>query len=345
MTINMRIAMSQPRRNRDEDSLNVDNQSGSRRIAALAVAQLTLLSILSILVATGCGPTFDPPSLIESTRVVGARVEVSGAADRATPAPGERATVTWLMTAPGAMPALGWAFALCAPGTPGELACERAPFALYRGTETPPRVALSIPAVGALGATRSLILFGRICVGSVPTFDATTGVAACDDGGQGTSASVVIGLQTDGAGADANHNPVADRGLTFDGQQWAAPGADADPCAAGPRVSAGSDDHVIGVSTVGGDREAFTALYGDPPVPTAFREGLQISHFATAGKLKNPYDFIEGDLADADPVASVKWNAPKVADVTGPMAVSFRFVVRDSRGGTDWTARALCVTP
>ena len=40
----------------------------------------------------------------------------------------------------------------------------------------------------------------------------------------------------------------------------------------------------------------------------------------------------------------MKWDTPKAADVTADTAVTFRFVVRDSRGGTDWTSRTLCVT-
>jgi hypothetical protein len=291
----------------------------------------------------GCGPTFDPPSLIESTRVVGARVEVAGDAGRATPAPGEAATVTWLMAAPGAMPSIGWAFALCAPGAPSALSCDGAPIAIYQGSENPPRVALTVPGAAQIGDGKSLILYGRICAGSVPELDASTGVPACTGGGEGTTVSVVIGVQSNGL--DANHNPVADRGVTFDGQPWPAPVAGDDACASGPRVSAGSDDHVIAVATAAGDRESYTTLYGDPAVPTAFREALQISHFATAGKLKSPYSFIEGDAGDDAPAAQVKWNAPKAADVSGATAVPFRFVVRDSRGGIDWTARELCVTP
>jgi len=43
-------------------------------------------ALLAAAVVAGCGPTFDPASLIEKTRVLGARVTVDGAPERAAPA-------------------------------------------------------------------------------------------------------------------------------------------------------------------------------------------------------------------------------------------------------------------
>ena len=41
---------------------------------------------------------------------------------------------------------------------------------------------------------------------------------------------------------------------------------------------------------------------------------------------------------------TVKWEPPKAATVgAGGQVVTFHFVVRDLRGGLDWTSRALCV--
>ena len=322
--------------------ITVSRAASSNRLHRDRTTSTAALLFLVAAVAAGCGPSFDPPSLIESTRVVGARVEVVGDANRASPAPGEAATVTWLLAAAGPMPAIGWAFALCAPGAPGALSCDGAPIAIYQGSENPPRIALSVPDAAAIGDAKSLILYGRICVGSAPDLDPSTGAPACADGGPGTTAAVAIAVQA--TGDDPNHNPVADRGITIDGQPWAALPAGVDACAFGPRFSAGTDDHVIAVATAAGDRESYTTLFGDPPVPTALREGLQISHFTTAGKLKSPYSFIEGDAGDDAPAAQVKWSAPRAADLSGATVVPFRFVVRDSRGGVDWTVRELCVT-
>lgn len=308
-----------------------------RNTTALRLALATLT-----LAAAACGPEFDPSSLVETTRVVGARVEVEGAPNRATPAAGESATVTWLVTAPEATPPLGWAFALCAPGAPGKLSCSEAPIQLFTGNATPPRVTFTVPSATDLEGAKSLLLYGRICDDSQPTFDPDNGMPACAGRAGGTTATVTIRVQT---GDDANQNPTADHGFTFDGQSWGAPAAGADACADGPLVSAGSKDHVIALTTMGIDRESYTVVQGDPPAPTALRESLQISHFTNAGKLKNPFSFVDGTNPDAAPIAEVKWTAPKTTEITAPTPVTFTFVVRDNRGGTDWTTRALCVTP
>ncbi|HET9992389.1 MAG TPA: hypothetical protein VFQ65_27845, partial [Kofleriaceae bacterium] len=114
--------------------------------------------------------------------------------------------------------------------------------------------------------------------------------------------------------------------------------ADADPCVTGPRVAAGSKDHVIGNLTDGSDREPYTAMVGDVATPS--RESLQISQFTTAGKLASQFSFVEATEPSAETSVDVTWEAPTVAT-----AVTFTFVTRDNRGGTDWTKRAACVEP
>jgi hypothetical protein len=297
-----------------------------------------LLGLLLI----GCGPEFDPASLIVTTRVVGARVEIEGAPERATPRPGETANVRWLITSPEVPPSLHWAFAVCASG-PLSLGCESAPLASFEGTDVVPRIAVVVPALDALGGARSLMVYGQICSGAdaTLTFDPQHGIPGCSNGG-GTTVSTNVPLQW---GDEANHNPTADRGFTIDGQPWLALAPGAAPCETGPRIPAGTEDHVIGNTTAGADREAYTALLGDPPVATAARESLQISQFTTAGKLKSQFSFVEAAEIVAATTVDVTWDAPKVADVSAAeQAVTFTFVTRDNRGGVDWTTRAVCVT-
>jgi hypothetical protein len=305
-------------------------------------ANKRLLALASWVLVAGCGPTFDPASLIEGTRVIGARIEVDGAPERASPKPGETADVSWLVTSPDVTPPLRWTFAVCMPGN-GSLTCGSAPLALFDGADTPPRIALAVPGPGALGTATSVTVYGQICAGadSVPLFDPQQGVPSCS-GGAGTTVSLSVPLQL---GDEPNHNPTADRAFTLDGQAWAAGAAGDDPCAVGPRLSGGSKDHVIGNLTDGGDREGYTALEGSPLVPTQARETLQISQFATAGKLKSQFSFVEGTDQQAATVVDVTWQTPEAAAIpTGGLAVTFTFVIRDNRGGTDWTTRALCVT-
>jgi hypothetical protein len=325
--------------------MNPNAMRDTRTTATVATGSGILLGLL----LAGCGPTFDPASLVNTTRVVGARVELDGAPDRAMPKPGETATVTWLVTTPGATPPLAWAFALCAPGTAGgksSLGCADAAIGLFQGTQDPPRISIAIPAADALGAARSLLLYGEICAGadSMPAFDPQSGVPRCTGDGASTSASVSIPIQL---GDDSNHNPKADRAFTFDGQAWAPLDAGDDPCVVGPRVSAGSKDHVIGNTTDGADREPYTAMLGDPPVATPVREGLQISQFTTAGELKSQFSFVEeASDSNVETTVDVKWSAPKAAAVPAAgLPVTFTFVVRDNRGGVDWTTRVACVGP
>lgn len=304
------------------------------------------LGMLGGLLIAGCGPTFDPASLIASTRVVGARIEVQGAPDRAAPIPGETADVTWLVTSPDATPPLGWTFAVCAPGAAkSSPACLQAPLVRFDGTTTPPRISIPVPSAALLGASTSLNIYGGICVGTdaVPHFDAQTGLASCADGGRGTTVSLEMPLQL---GADANHNPIADRAFTLDGATWPALATTDDPCVQGPRVSAGTKNHVIGNTTDGSDRELYTVVMGDPPVATPTRESLQISQFTTAGKLKSQFSFVEASDDNATTTVDVTWDAPEPAEVPAAgEAVTFTFFVRDERGGAAWATRAACVTP
>jgi hypothetical protein len=305
-------------------------------------ARLLLLGLAGGILIAGCGPTFDPASLIDKTRVLGARIEVEGAPERASPRPGETANVTWLITSPEVTPPLRWTFAVCMPGN-GSLTCDGAPLALFAGTDTPPRITFLAPGLDALGAAKAVVVYGQICAGadSVPIFDPQHGIPSCTSD-RGTTVSVSVPLQL---GDDANRNPIADRAFTFDGQAWPGSAAADDPCVAGPRVTPGSKDHVIGNTTDGSDREGYTALLGAPPVATPARESLEVSQFTTAGKLKSQFSFVEATNNDASTIVDVKWEAPEAAEVpTTGLPVTFTFVVRDNRGGTDWTTRAACVT-
>src|SRR3569623_2463004 len=134
-------------------------------------------------VAAGCGPTCDAASLVETTRVLGARVTAgTDAPSRATPSPGEAAAVTWLVTGPTAPAAQGWVFALCQPALSGALTCGSAPYAVYQGDEVQPAVAMTMPDAGTLGAATSVLLYGRICDGAAPTLHTQRRMTACAAG-------------------------------------------------------------------------------------------------------------------------------------------------------------------
>lgn len=323
------------------------NEKGKHLASESAMSSFLQRSVLAAVAAlvlgAGCGPTFDPASLVQTTRVLGARVTAGmDAPARATPLPGETASVAWLVTAPTPPGPQGWAFALCQPALPGDLTCGGAPYAVYQGSQPEPVVAVTMPDVGALNAATSVLLYGRICDGAAPTFAPQSGLPGCAGGAVGTTAAVTIGV---GTADTVNHNPSAARGLALDGEPWPVPDAAADPCVVGPRLAAGTKDHQVDLVTAGSDRESYTLEFGDPPVATPQREALQISPFATRGKFQNAFAFVDaGDATDA-PVAAMKWDAPDARDVAAATPVTFTFVVRDDRGGTDWTTRTACLTP
>jgi hypothetical protein len=314
--------------------------------AIRTLMRLSLLPLAGYVFIAGCGPDFDPASLIKDTRVVGARIEVEGAPERATPTPGETANVTWLVTSRDAAPPLAWTFVACLSETVEAnipLRCLEAPLARFDGTASPPRISIPIPSGSALGQARSLSLYGQICAGvdASPIFVPGNTLPSCTSG-RGTTVSLAFPLQLD---ADANHNPTADRAFTFDGETWPAGAIGDDPCVLGPRVAPGSKGHIIGNTTDSSDREAYMLLVGDPPVATTVRERLQISQFTTAGELKSQFSFVEASDDRATPSVEVTWEAPELAEIPADgMKVTFTFVTRDDRGGTDWTARTLCVT-
>jgi hypothetical protein len=127
-----------------------------------------------------------------------------------------------------------------------------------------------------------------------------------------------------------NHHPRAGA-LSFAGQPWE-PGA----C---PEVVAGAGDVEITVATDGGDREPYTTDEGE-----ARRESLRLSFFTTAGEMDGQYRVVEADDPADAPVSRMTWTPPSVEDTAdGGLEVRFTVVVRDLRGGIDWTTRTACV--
>ena len=270
------------------------------------------------LAASACSEPFDPASLIDSTRVLGARVEVTGDPGRSTPAPGESATVTWLVQAPGELPPLAWSFAVCPSASTSALSCGGEPLMVREGIGQP-HFDLTIPPAEALAGARRLLIAGQIA---------------------GTEATLNLPLAFE---TEANQNPLLrGRPVWFAGEPWA---ESMTGCESLPQVQAGTKGHVIRLETLDSDRERFTGVAGSPPMPVPTRESLQISQFATAGEMNSAYAFVESHDERSPADVQVKWDAPAPEHVpANGLQVRFTFVARDLRGGMDWTHRSLCVT-
>jgi hypothetical protein len=330
------------RRTTMEKQTTKSSKTPSTRFSSAIASGAVLLSLF----AGACAEEMDPASLVEKTRVLGARVEVEGAPERATPRPGETVNVAWLVTAPEETPPLGWAFLLC-PGASGgnDVGCVGEPLAIFRGKDSPAQMKITIPAREALGGAPELVLFGRICADSEPVLDAI-GRPRCTNDADGTTATVSITLELDDW---SNRNPsLGADAFSFAGQPW--PQTDqTDPaagCAQLPQVKPATKDHVIRLETDDADRESFVVMQGDPARPTSKRERLQISQFTTAGKLERAFSNVEADDTAVRSAIEVKWEAPAADKIpAGGLVVRFTFVARDMRGGLAWTTRSACVMP
>jgi hypothetical protein len=290
------------------------------------LASLLLASTLSV----GCAEEFDPPSLIDKARPLGAEVQVEGDPSRSTPRPGETAKVTWLMAAPAEMPTLAWMFAICRSGTatPAE-GCAPAPYASFEGAGSP-SFRFTVPSQEILGDATRLLIIGQVCTSGAPTLDPQSGLPACP--GEGNTVTATLFLQQADAG---NQIPaLSERSFWFDGADWLADGPEVD-CAGLPSVALGSKDHVLGLRTLAEDRETYVT--GD----TTAREELQLSQFTTAGKLGQTYLVVEPSNQEPSNDLESKWDAPETMTADG--RVYFIFVARDLRGGVSHITRTVCV--
>jgi hypothetical protein len=299
-----------------------------------AVAALAALAV-------GCGGDLPVASRLERTRVLGARVRVAAGGDvgRAEAQPGEAAAVEWLVAGPRTPASLAWAFGVC-PGVEGT--CAGAPGMPVAGTGTPVVAPFTAPA--AVEGSERPLMVGVVCEGGAPSLDAA-GLPGCDAAtSSGTRTRFPIPMAAPGAPAN-RHPDVSDDALELEGAAWAAvPAGDAGgPCdgmGGMPVVAPGAAQVRIRFVTDANDRESFVAMAGAAPT----LEALQLSNFATAGEVENQYAVIDATDTRPDADLIAKWTPPAAADVPpGGLTVHFHFVLRDGRGGLDWTHRALCV--
>jgi len=310
---------------------------------------LLIAGVLAIWLA-GCSNDLPVASVLERTRVLGARVEIASDPGRAEVSPGEAATVAWIIAGPAAPATLDWAFALCTTSTAGA-ACREAPQPIAAGSGLPVVAPFTTPDAATLGTDALPRMRGEICADGTRGVDANTATGTCAGAGaSGTSVQFVVPVALDGA--TANRHPVlANDVIQLGGVDWdpatataAAAGDACDATTGLPVVAAtpaGKDavKSEIRIVSDGDDREMFTPAGKTAPE----LEELQISNFTTAGKFESSYAAIFATDTRPDADVTVKWEPPRAADLRGGSeVVVFYFVVRDLRGGLDWTSRALC---
>jgi len=296
-----------------------------------------LATLSAVLATLGCDDPLKSASLIEETRVLGARVEVAGQSTRGSPAPGEQANFRLFVAAPNGAPNVAWAFALCgvSPTNSGFPDCKTAPFATAFQADpstATPELDFEVPAELDTSATPHGFASGIICADTAAELTADGG-ARCTDG-----PGAAVGFEFDFAGpGQDNGNPTfMPDSLTLDGVPWAETDA-LTACAALPPVPAGTT-HALAVRLRDSDFDSLVQVSSEDPT----RETLLLSQFSSAGKLAHAFSSLTPNTPAL--TSEVSWAAPAKADAGGSV-VHFYFVVRDSRGGEDLATRALCAVP
>ncbi|MFZ5892855.1 MAG: hypothetical protein ACOY0T_17475 [Myxococcota bacterium] len=294
---------------------------------------------LLMLALAGCGDPVKRVELIEEPRVLAARAEVVGAPERATPGPGETLQVRWLVAAPEGDPPSGFALSACS--TPkhnrGVLRCESAPFASDIADANAANPVFEFVVPGDLDATAKprIAILGSVCAQGAGRIDGNA--AGC---GSGTELPVSLDLFLAGSETTNSNPSLPSDAIELDDGRWN-PGDLPNGACSGlglPEVSRAGGHHQIRITLPESARENLIQREStDAP-----REELRISHFANAGELTRA--FSEVLPSDAQTSVTLDWEPPKTAPVEGQL-VRFWFVVRDLRGGSDFTERSLCLVP
>jgi hypothetical protein len=277
-----------------------------------------------------CDEPLKSVELVAEPRVLGARVEVEGDPERAAPAPGETATVSFLVAAPEPDLSLGFALAIC-PAQPrrgARSSCAEEPFAAVASANGEAVVAgLSFDVPSELDASGRLLVLGVVCPDGSPASDGQS----CEGADSGTPVALELELGRDD---DLNLNPTLQpEAILFDEQEWLdIPAVDGDCGGLGfPEVDIASR-HTFRVELDGADRDPLPRSSELDPE----RESLQLSHFATAGDLSRAFETIAWDSNEL--ARTTTWTAPRE-----PGLVRFWLVLRDFRGGTAFAPRSVCV--
>jgi hypothetical protein len=278
----------------------------------------------------GCDDPLKTVELIEEPRLLGARVEVLDDPGRAAPAPGETATVTFLLASPALTQTQGFALAACpaAPRRSARSACAAEPFAaVASGDAEAAAISLTFDVPAELDAANRIAVLGVVCPYGSPSADGQS----CDGVEPGQPVMLELELARDD---DTNLNPTLQaESLLLDDAPWPeVPAAEGDCSGLGYAEVEPGSEHALQVSLDDTDRDAVP----HPAELDPLRESLQLSHFATAGDLSRAFETVAWDSDEL--VRRSSWTAPEQAGL-----VRFWLVLRDFRGGSDFVERAICV--
>jgi hypothetical protein len=278
----------------------------------------------------GCDDPLKTVELIEEPRLLAARVSVLDDEDRAAPAPGETAIVTFLLASPAVGQTQGFALAACpaAARRSARTECAAEPFAKVLSADgESDTVSLRFEAPAELDPAGRVAVLGVVCPFGSPSADGTS----CDGVEPGNPLTFELELAREG---DVNQNPTLEpTSLAFDGEPWPELAAVDGNCSGLGYVEvAAGTEHSFEVALGQDDRNGVPHPDSLDPV----RESLQLSHFTTGGDLSRAFESIPWDSDEL--LRRTTWKAPKQAGL-----VRFWLVLRDFRGGADFVERSVCV--
>jgi hypothetical protein len=263
---------------------------------------------LTMALLHGCSGPDDPAWRINKTRVLAAKVMVDAEPERASIRPGEAFHVDWLVVNPDGPVDVSYKLSVCKQAElTRDVDCEGPTFVEVSGNGKVPTIAATAPGAQDLAGITHLLIRGTI-----------------------DQRDVVMSAPLELSGAEQNHNPaIAPDPLHFGSDLWT---AEDGPCAPPmPEILADDATHEISFVVSAADREP--------------GETLQLSHFTTAGELDRQFSIAEPEAPPGDVELKVTWIAKRGHATPEGKVVRFFFVLRDSRGGTSSTTRALCMRP
>ncbi len=289
---------------------------------------------LALFGATGCDNPLSPIEAIDGTRILAAKAEVAGDPTRASPEPGEDVSVRWLVVAPDPDAVFAYRFDGCvaADSSADLTSCSGTALATTESVDPvsdPPVVTFTAPADAASGTRLAVV--GTVCAAGVALGDDTG--ATCADGSKPFAATDDFFMDD---GSAPNTNPAL-TDISLNDLVLGPETATSTDCTLLPSVGLGSGPRTLTVNLDPNSRDPLVQVdSGDPA-----RESLLLSYFVTRGNLDHAFSDIDANATDVS--GSVIWTPPPHADA--PTLARFIFVVRDGRGGSDFTERRLCVVP
>jgi hypothetical protein len=303
------------------------NRLGSRVPGALGLG-------VTLLVTSACDDPLSQIEAIDKTRVVGAKIEVAGDPTRAAPLPGEDVFVRFVVLSPEPEPSFAFALTACvAADSAADLTtCAGEPLATAASlipSPDAPSIAFVAPAE-ATGAERLAVL-GNVCSSGAGLPEARS--STCDDGSAVRATTLDFYMDD---GAHPNTNPAL-TSVSFDGMELGPETGLTTDCAELPAIPAGAIKHGLNVRVDEASRDPVERETSAEPT----RESLLFSYFVSQGDVDHAFSGIES--GDTSSSTGALWTAP--GSVSQPTLARFVIVVRDGRGGSDFTERRLCIVP